>query len=65
MFRVGLILELSLMSNVFQYMDSVQTNFGLMYNFLSKTYKESCSKKRPWTTEVAETAWFYEGHFIL
>jgi len=44
------------MSNVFQKMDSVQNNFDLMYHSLSKTFTESCSKKRPWTTEVAETA---------
>jgi hypothetical protein len=65
MLKVELILELSFMSNVFQLMDSVQNNFGLMYHFLSKNYTESCSKKRPSTTVVAETAWFYESHFIL
>jgi len=44
------------MSNIFQLIDSVQNNFGLKYHFLLKTYTESCFKKRPWTTEVAETA---------
>ena len=56
MLRVGLILELSFMSNIFQHMDSVRNNFGLMYHLLSKTYEESCSKKRQCTTELAETA---------